>query len=340
MAAHIGLDIGTKFIKICQVKKALNSYEIKKIGYTPAPLKGMFSEAQVDHEVIAETIKKLFKDLSLETKNVALSIPETQVFNRIIQIPEVSDSDLASSIKWEAEQYIPLPLEETRLAWQVLSKEEKGKKLNVILIAASSSVVDKYEKITNLAGLEAIAVETEMLSLIRAFYSAVEMPTSLLIDIGAQNTSLAVVKRGGVLVYNRAIGTAGNAITRAIASEVGLELPEAEEYKKSYGLDKSKLSGKVTNAIMPIYNAILNEIKRALSFTQEKYPDDLVKRIVVSGGTALMPHLVTTIASQTGTETQIGNPLANLTTTSEIKQQYGPIGPMFAVATGLAMKEV
>jgi len=340
MAAHIGLDIGTQFLKVCQVTKTGDNYQLAKIGYTPAPQKSMSSEAQVDHEVLAETIKKLVHDTQFDTKKTVLSIPETQVFNRIIQIPQVSDSELESAIKWEAEQYIPLPLEETRLAWQSLFKDEKAKKINVLLIAAPSILVDKYEKISSLAGLSPVAVETEMLSLIRTFYLNSTMPTSLLIDIGAQNTSLAVVKKGGILIYNRAISTAGNAITRAVASELGLELSQAEEYKKSYGLDQSKLSGKVVKAILPIYNAILNEIKRGIIFCQEKFPDDIVKRIVISGGTASLPHLVATIASQTGVETQIGNPLSNLSVSDKTKQQYSPIGSMFAVAVGLAMKEI
>lgn len=340
MTAHIGLDIGTSFIKVCKIKKRADGFELERIGYTSAPQKGLSSEAQVDHEVLAETIKNLIKDTQIEVKHACLSIPEPQVFSRIIQIPEVSDSELSSAIKWEAEQYIPLPLEEARLAWQVLYRNEKEKKLNVLLIAAPITLIDKYEKITNLSGLEAVAIETEMISLIRAFYQTDKMPTSLLIDIGTQNTSLAVVRKGGILVYNRSINTAGNAITRAISSELGLELAQASEYKKSYGLDKSKLSGKVANAVLPIFNAIINEIKRGINFNQEKFPDDLVKRIVVSGGTALLPHLVTSIATATGIETQIGNPLNNLFASETIKKQFTPIGSMFAVATGLAMKEV
>ena len=339
MAVHFGLDIGTQYIKVAQVRKTTSSYQLTKIGYTPSPAKGLSSEAQVDYEILAETIKKLVKDSQIETKNVALAIPEAQVFNRIIQIPEVSESELASAIKWEAEQYIPLPLEEARLAWQVLSKSEKEKKLNILLIAVPDTLIDKYEKVCSLSHLEAVAVETEMLSLIRAFYTNAQMPTSLLIDIGAQNTSLAVVQDGGILIYNRSIQTAGNATTRAIASELGLEIPEAEEYKKSYGLDKSKLSGKVANAINPIFTAVLNEIKRGVSFAQEKYPDNPVKRIVVSGGSSLLPHLVATIASQTGVETEIGNPLSNIALSENLKQSYGALGSLFAISVGLAMKE-
>jgi type IV pilus assembly protein PilM len=165
-------------------------------------------------------------------------------------MPVLSDDELASAIKWEAEQYVPIPLTEVTLDWQVIFRPKTpapDSKMEVFLVAAPMKVVNKYLKILKMANLRPIAVETDIIAIARSLvgnnpYS----PTTLIVNIGASTTDLSIV-RVGAIAFTRSIATGGTAFARSIAQDLGFELPQAEEYKKTYGLDETKLESNAGN---------------------------------------------------------------------------------------------
>jgi type IV pilus assembly protein PilM len=152
-------------------------------------------------------------------------------------------------------------------------------------------------------------------------------------------TTLSVLTRGD-LTLTQAVETGGTAIARSVASELGLDIKQAEEYKKTYGLDETKLEGKVVAAIKPILEVILTEVKRVLAFYATRGGKEPVKRAVLSGGTAMLPGLVQYFMETLSLETQIGNPFTSITLTDKQKQALGDDGPLYATAVGLAQKPV
>lgn len=342
MPQIFGLDIGSTSIKAVELKKAGSGFSLVAVGMVSAPPKGMNSEAQKDLEEVAVAIKKLIAEAKFTTKYVNICLPESQVFTQILEMPSLSDSELTSAIQWEAEQVIPLPLADVSYDFQVLSRPEKagpGEKMRVLLVAAPKSLIEKYLKVLTMAGLNAIYLESEILALSRTFANADSGLPTLLIHIGALTTNLAIL-RNNVMVLTRSLPTGGRALARAVVQTLGLEESQAEEYKKTYGLEEEKLEGKVMAAIKPIFDTVVSEMKRIISFDQEKNPETPLKRAILSGGTARLPGICTYLTQNLGLEVQIGNPWQNITKDARFTAELDENVAVFATAVGLAMKEV
>lgn len=340
----LGLDIGSKYIKYTELAHmGQGRFQLVSVGMAPAPAKGITSEALIDQETIAATVKKLLKDGGVRTKNVNVAIPEANVFTRIIQVPPLSERELASAIRWEAEQYIPLPLEEVHMDFSIVgeSKDADGnRKFDVLLVAAPQTLIDRYSKILDLADLEVMAMETEIISASRALLPPTQGKplTVMVVNIGAQTTDFSIM-RAGIISFTRSVPTGGASFTRAISQDLGFPPAQAEEFKKTYGLRQDQLEGKIYRALRPIFSVISEEIKRSLTFFQNKFPDELISSIILSGGSAKLPGLVEALVELVGIETQIGNPWSRVEKDRERFAKLEEEGTAFVVSVGLAMRE-
>lgn len=335
-----GLDIGSNTLKAVWLAKDKNGFFLQAAGTVPAPLRGMMSESPLDQEEMAKAIRMLLEEAKINTRYVNIALPENQVYTKVIETPTLSDKELASAIYWEAEQYIPVPLQNITLDYKVLYRPETkaaGQMMRVLLVGAPTALIDKYEKVIGYAGLSINAVETELLSLTRAIVVGEHFPSTLIVSIGAISTSLAIV-HDGMLVFAYSLPAGGIAISRAIAADLGFALPQAEEYKKVYGLADSALGGKIGKVTEPILSSILTEIRKATAFYAERYTNDPIKQIILSGGTAKLPGLATYFTSNMGVETAIANPW-KLLVPQEVPKDVIENASEYTVAAGLAMRD-
>lgn len=336
-----GLDIGTSTVKAVWLTPGKNGYGLKSAAMIPAPAKGMLSESLMDLEEMSDVIKKLVSSAKIGTSLVNIALPENQVYTKIIDMPVLSEKELASAIRWEAEQYIPVPVDTVTLDWKILRKPTtpaQGDKMQILLVGAPTQLLKKYEQVINGAGLTVGAAETEILSVIRAVVIGNNFPISMIVHIGALSTSLAIVKEG-VIEFTYHIPVGGAALSRAIATDFGLSVPQAEEYKKTYGMSQNTLGGKIGEAAKPIFMAIVAEIKKALAFYTEKYQgQSIVQQIVLSGGTAKLPQIDLFFAQNCEIETAIVNPWKSLAT-QEVSKEILEDASDYTIAMGLAMRD-
>lgn len=338
---HIGLDIGSQAIKLVQLSPVGdNKYNLVAIGQAETP---HLPDPIENTNAKVEAIKKLVKDTRSSSRQVALSLPESQVYTRVVEMPNIAEPELSQAIRWQAEQYIPVSLNDVVLKHQVLSREEgeadsTNAKINVLLLAAPNVLLSDYTSLATRAGLEPVAIETEILAAARALIGGdLFSPTTLLVHIGAEMTTLSILARGD-LAFTQSVSTGGSAIARAVASSLNLDFNQAEEYKRSYGMDETKLDGKIHQAMKPIIEIILSEIKRVHAFYDTHSPKEPVKRVVLSGGTALIPGLVQYFTINLDLEVQIGNPFLPVNLDDRQKKEIGDSGALYATATGLALK--
>jgi len=334
-----GLNIGSQSIKIAQVEKTGEKSRLIAFGLVPAPAKGIVSEVEADLNQLAQVIKNLHREAKITTKNVVTALPEDKVFTKLVIFPKLSDKELNSAIKWEAEQYVPIPLEEVTLDFQVMREfdQENIKKMEVLLIAAPKKLIEKYTKVIKVAGLSLVSLETEMMALVRSLAAKTE--TSMLVDLGAKATDIVVVE-GKSVFFTRSIPTAGESLTRSIVTGLNLEFNQAEEYKKAYGLSEDKLEGKILDVMTPVLEIFTKEIRKAIQFYEasRKKP---IKRIILTGGIAGLPELVNYLAKNLNLEIQMGDPFAKLEKDEEVlKKVSSGIAPFYAVAIGLALKKI
>jgi type IV pilus assembly protein PilM len=336
-----GLDIGTTAIKVVWLNKENNIITYDSSLTIPTPVQGLQSESPFDHQELAQIINKLVIDAKITTNNVAIAIPESHAFTKVIEMPVLSDKELSNAIYWEAEQYIPVPLESVTLAWDKLRTYKTAlpeEKMQVLLVAAPKELVKRYQTILDLAGLTIVSIETEILAIIRGLISGKNIPNSLVANIGALSTTLGIIQ-DGVLIFNYSIPLGGVALTRAIASDFGLQPDQAEEYKRVYGLSDKNFGGKVAKAIEPVLVALLTEVKKALTFYSEKYKNDSpISQLLLTGGSANLPGLAVYFAKNLGIESVLANPWKMLNI-QKVPQTIESKGPEFSVAVGLALKE-
>ncbi len=174
----------------------------------------------------------------------------------------LTDQEISSAVKWEAEQYIPIPIQEAIIQHQIIERRENVSppEVVVLLVAAPRTLVEKYIQVVEAAKLNVVAVETELISLVRSL--APTNQTTLILDFGARSTDLAIAKNG-FLVFSRSIPSAGEAFTRAVSQTLGINPQQAEEYKKVYGIKGENFGGKIGQATEPILLSMLSEIKKA-----------------------------------------------------------------------------
>ena len=345
----LGLDIGSDQIKIVELKKTNNGLLLQAYGKIPTPRGASKSESQADIDDISSSIRKLMKDIKVTTNKVVVGLPESVVFTRVVDIPVMSDQELKTAMRWEAEQFIPIPLKDVKYDYEIVKKPggKTGKakagqdkeKMSVFFVAVPNTTIDRYLKIMKASSLEPIAFETELLALVRSLSpEGGASPTTLIINIGAETTDLCIVSKGNIS-FTRSISSGGNALSKAIAQELGFEMSQAEEYKKTYGLQEKELEGKILDIIKPIFDVIVGEIERGVLYYQTHHPTDTVKRIILCGGSAKLPGIVMYLAGALDLEVQSGNPWNNVKKGSaELTKKLEEEATFYAVSVGLSMR--
>lgn len=336
-----GLDIGATSLKLVWLDKQREGFLLKSALISPIPSKGMLSESPLDEEDMAQVLRKAADTAGVNTKKVNIALPENQVYTKVLEMPVLSDREIASAIYWEAEQYIPVPLTNIKLVWNVLKRPEKPgpeEKMQVLMVGAPSMLIAKYQKIISMAGLEINSMETEILATLRSLVLDENFPTSLVVNIGAISTSFAIVRKG-IMVFTYSMSVGGAAINRAIATDFNLSPQQAEEYKRVYGVSGKSLGGKIGKSTEPILNAILTEIKKSIAYYGQKYKDDnSIRQIILSGGTAKLPGIEIFFASNSGIETAIANPWKILSS-QQIPREILQNSSDYPIAVGLAMRD-
>jgi len=343
----VGLDLGSREFKAVELRKTKKeTKELVAYAAAPAPLHFLLSDSEVDWDTYADALKKFFDAEDFLTTNVAAGLPESQVFTRVISLPKMSSAELKNAMKWEAEQYIPIPLEEVSLDYQVIGesaqRDKDGKRLmDVLLVAAPLTLVEKYLKIISKAHLNIVGLETETLATARSVVgSAPDSPTTLIVSINLSATDIAIVSKGFIR-FTRSISTGGEAFARAVSQELGFEMKRAWEYARSYGLEESQVEGKVMRAIKPVFDIIVSEIKRSFAYYRTHQKGDSIKRVILSGEAADLPGVLVYLAAALNVEVQIADPWEGLRIPEKFrKEELEEIGPKFAAAVGLALKDL
>ncbi len=340
-SVRIGLDIGFSTIKVVALAHDKKPPKLVSLGSIASPTPGMSSEADLDLESVANSIKKLLAAAKIDEKEIIAALPESKVFTRVIDdLPYLSDSELPSAIRYASEEFIPMSIAEVNLNWQILyrDKENKGRTI-VFVVASPKNVVNKYLKVFNMVGLKPRALETEIIAATRAIVgNNAFSPTTLVIQLGSSTTDFAVVSKG-VILLTRSISTGSGALTRAIAQQFNFENAQAEEYKKVYGLLPDQLEGQVFKTVKPIIDIIFEETRRVIQAFQIKNPSNPIKRVVLSGGGAKLPGTVIYFANGLGLEVQEADPWFFVSKDKSINTQLTQEAPMYSVAVGLALRE-
>ncbi len=312
MTAYFGLDIGSSSIKVTQSSlMGTKGFTLEAVGLAMNPAGSTDFANPTVAAKIGPAIKQLLSDAKIKEKRVVVSIAESRVYSRILSMPEMSEAELSSAIKWEAEQFVPIPVEEVELDFSIVQPAAavSDKKMLVYLVAAPKNYLQALVDFLTSLGLEPIAIESEMVAVSRSLTFGATATTSLIVHIGAMSSVLAIVD-ANALTFSYVTESGGVALTRALAQSLSLPLPQAEEYKRTYGLDPAQLEGKVRTGLLIILEGIVSEIRKAMEYhlTSRK---SHVQRIILTGGGAYLPQLSPYLSETfAGIEVVVGDPFA------------------------------
>jgi len=335
----IGLDIGSFSIKAVVLSHKTKPVSLVSFGSIASPQPGITSENPFDLEAEAKAIKTLLTSIKAPDVPLVLAMPESKIFTRVISdLPFLSDEELASSIKYSAEEFVPLPADQVNLFWQVINRSKPQNNTSVFVVASPKNTVNKYLKVLDMVKLKPLALETELIAATRALVgNNPYAPTTLIVHMGSHSTDFAVVSKGLILL-TRSIGTGGMALTRAISQYLNFEPIQAEEYKKVYGLLEDQLGGKIYEVLKPLIDIILSEAQRVIQSFQSKNVQNPIKRVVLSGGGAKLPGLVIYFANTLGLEIQEADPWYFISKDKSLQTKLVD-SAQYTIAVGLALRE-
>jgi len=332
-----GLDIGSGSIKVMQVNSSGKHPVITGYGFTTFDSKAIKDGTIVDHELIAKSIYELVSNNlvgKLSTKRIVSAVPVGRSFNRILSLPNMSKNDMGEAIRLEAEQYIPIPIDELYIDYQLGKQKEDT--TEVLVVAAPRKVIDSYLTLFDILGLEPAAVETSINAATRLVMHAENTDVStLIIDFGASSTDLSIFD--DVLRVTGTVGSGGDHMTEAIANSLAVTIQQAHTIKTKYGIDASKKQKQVIEAVKPILSKLVIEVKKMDRFYQDRSGSDkTIGQVIILGGGANMPGLADYLTDNIRIATRMCNPWLNLSF-GDIQPPHQLEKTLYATAAGLAL---
>jgi len=348
----LGIDIGTSAIKIIELEKEGGRFALKNYGlfeFKNAESVSAAAESKQAQNIlklpdgeIIWGIKEVLKKAKIKATDAVASIPSFSTFATAIEMPYLSEKDLASSLPFEARKYIPVPLSEVVLDWSIIDipkdpvDSTKQNTVEVFIAAVPKDETIRYQRIMQGAGLNLRALELENSALIRALLGNDLSPTAI-VNIGGRSTSIVIVNRGYERV-SHSYEVGGFEITKSIARSLNIGLEKAEELKKKLGL-KEIDENIINSAMKSLIDMMVFETRKTIT-NYEETKNQKISRILLVGGLTNMPNFANYFQQKLNREVFIGNALARVVYPQTLSSVMQELSSTFAVATGLAMREV
>ncbi len=373
----VGLEVGTSALKVVELRPG-NPPTLVAMSVRPMP-PGLIQDDQVvDARGLADEIKALMDEAGVHKRFAVAAVSNRQAITRNIHVPKMTMQELDEAIKWEAERYIPFPIDEVVLDYYVLDNPddiEEGGQLEVVIAAARLDQVTQQVEYLKQAGLEPLVLDVKPFTLLRSLKGSLlgehltkttlsgtgyteANEIGVVLEIAASNTTITLV-RGERVLMNRNIGVSGDDFTAAIQRSFGLDFDSAEEVKLDYGTatipteDEEELlnfdakreqfsPSRVYESLRPVLVELTTEIRRSLEFFRVQTGDANISRMVVTGGGAKLRGLPEAIGDALGFRVELGDPWLTIHfDENRFDSQYlQKWGPEFAVPLGLALRGV
>jgi len=343
--AVAGLDIGSTSVKAVELKGTGKSYRVVAMASEPVPADAIVDGAIMDGGAVADAIRRLFdNNKGFKAKDVAVSLSGSAVIVKKISLPVMTDQELAESIQWEAEQYIPFDIQDVNLDYQILDSGTGGSSkgtMDVLLVAAKKDKIADYTGVIAQAGRQAIVVDVDAFALQNAYelnYGVDAQSIVVLMNAGASAINMNIVS-GDQSLFTRDISIGGNAYTEAVQKELSLSFDAAEQLKKGVAVN-----GATFEDVKPVLHAmtenVLIEINKTFDFFKATAASDRIDRIVLSGGASKVDGFAQALQERFGASVETFDPFRQISCDPDRLGVLDAMDnmPTAAVAGGLALR--
>lgn len=338
----LGLDISSTTVKLLELSRTGERYRVESYGVASLPLDAVIEKNVNDVVGVSKAISQVVAQSKTKLKLVSAAVAGSSVITKLIDMPEgLSDDALEAQLSVEADQYIPYPLEEVAIDFEVQGPSLEAENLDSVLIAACRrETIETRVEAIEAAGLEPKIIDVEAYAMERAFtllehQLALEPDNTVaVVDIGATMTTLSVLHKGQT-IYTREQLFGGKQLTDEIMRRYGLPLEEAGLAKKQGGLPDDY----EPEVLEPFKDAVVQQVARSLQFffSSSQYND--VDYIILAGGVASMHGLDLLVQDKLGTPATVANPFAEMSISSKVDAvALASDAPAMMIACGLAMR--
>ena len=339
----LGLDISSTAVKLLELSRSGNRYRVESYAVEPLPPNSVVEKNIADVEAVGDSIRRAVKRSGTRTRDTAVAVAGSAVITKVITMTaSLSEEEMESQIELEADQYIPYPLEEVNLDFEVLGPSEKSPDtVDVLLAASRTENVDMRVAALEIGGLTARIVDVEAYAMENAFQLAAEQlpdggqdQTIAVLDVGATMTTLNVL-HDLKIIYTREQVFGGRQLTEEIMRRYGLSYEEAGMAKRQGGLPDNY----GPEVLEPFKEAMTQQVSRSLQFFFSSSQHNSVDRVCLAGGSASIQGVDELIESRLGVEASIVNPFANMSLSSRVKPQtLSNDAPALMIACGLSLR--
>jgi len=340
----VGLDIGSSAVKAVELKPAGKGFKVAAFGSETVPPDSIVDGAIIDGGVVAEAIRRLFTSGSIKTKDVAASLSGNAVIVKKITLPVMTETELAESIYWEAEQYIPFDIQDVNLDYQILDRGTDGAKptMDVLLVAAKKEKIADYTGVIAQAGRSAVVVDVDAFALQNAYeanYGIEPGAVVVLLNAGASATNINILN-GDQSVFTRDISIGGNAYTEALQKELNLPFELADQLKRGLAVDGVSFDD-AKPVLRAVSENVMLEIQKTFDFFKATASSDRIDRIMLSGGASRAEGFTEMLSDRFAAPVEALDPFKRVAFDSKKFQvESAEVSPTAAVAVGLALRRV
>ena len=340
----IALDIGSSSIKLVKLNQAKKGWEMEKLGIAYLPPEAIVDGSIIDSMSITGAITSLIKENAIKVKDTVSSLTGHSVIIKKVSMPAMTEEELSESIQWEAEQYIPFPMTDVNIDFQILGEDTEGRgQMDVMLVAVKKEVINDYVNVIKEAGLNPVIIDVDSFALenmMELNYTFAPDENVAMVNIGASITSISIIA-GGVTVFTRSIPMGGNQYIEEIQRNFNISFKEAEDIKlgkESGSMEPVELSS-VMNAVS---TNLTMEVKRSVDFFLGGSPGVVINKILLSGGGAKTKGLAELMQESTAIPVEVVNPFIGVAyDPKEFDEEYlKEMAPYFGVAVGLATRRL
>jgi type IV pilus assembly protein PilM len=346
--AVVGLDIGSSAVKAVELKAVGKKFKVSAFGVEPIPPDSIVDGAIIDGTAVADAIRRLFTNKAFKTKDVAASLSGNAVIVKKINLPIMTESELAESIYWEAEQYIPFDIQDVNLDYQIIDPgtgaDSKGT-MDVLLVAAKKEKIADYTGVISQAGRVPVVVDVDAFALQNASevnYGLDAQAIVVLLNAGASAININILS-GDQSLFTRDISIGGNAYTEAVQKELNLPFDRAEALKKGESADGTTF-GDVRPVLHAMTDNVLLEIQKTFDFFKATASSDRIDKIFLSGGASRVDGFAAALAERFGAPVEPFDPFRAIAFEPKRlgvdEADMEGLVPTAAVAVGLALRRM
>ncbi len=339
MGDYFSLDIGTKSIRVVQLTAAGEGrWKLNNVGYSALDARIIASDSAEGRKKLSSAIIATVAQAGIHTKNVVVGLPSTKTFTTVIEVPEMSDAELRSTLKYKADQYIPMPLDDAKIDWAKLGPSPRdAQKQEVLLASTAQTYVEDLIEMIDSSGFNVIAAEPDPIAMIRSLLPSKPTGSHVVLDVGEQSTDIVVtIQDKPVLVRTLPMGL--RTMVAAIVQNLNIKEDQASQFILKFGLAQDRLEGQVYRAVEGVLDNFASEIAKSIKFFQNKYNTENITAVHLSGYAGTIPQFKEYIAGKISLPTDVVSPWHKVELSDADRQKVQTTEYEFATAVGLAQR--